>query len=129
MRPRNRLARRFFFAYQKGGFKILFSISKTFYVGEGVAEIMTWNNGLRKGNWEQYFSDGKLKLRGNYDNDENEGEITAYYPSGKMLYSGNYHDGLRIGTWIYYDDKGNVEKKEIYKNGVIVKEEETGKGQ
>lgn len=101
-------------------------LSRTFYAGEGVAEILTWEEDSREGNWEQYFSDGKLKIKGTYKKNENEGEVTAYYPSGKVLYSGYYHNGFRIGTWTYYDVKGNIEKREYYKDGMMVKEEAVG---
>jgi len=38
------------------------------------------------------------------------------------MVSGNYNKNLHDGVWIYYTDKGEVEKKLTYKNGDLTEE-------
>ncbi len=100
-------------------------VSKTYYAGKGIAELLTWKSGIREGTWEQYYTDGKIKFRGYYKNDDKEGSFTSYYDSGQKMSSGQYSLGHPSGTWIYYNSKGKIEKKEYYQEGILVRTEET----
>ncbi len=105
-------------SYSKG---IKEGISKTYYAGKGIAELFTWKSGVREGIWEQYYTEGALKIRGTYKNDQRDGEFKTYYSSGKLLYLGQYSKGDPVGTWSYFAEKGNIEKKETYLNGFLFK--------
>ena len=37
------------------------------------------------------------------------------------MISGHYTDGHMDGEWLYYDDKGQVIKRETYKTGKLLK--------
>jgi len=87
-------------------------VSKTYFPEGGLAEILTWKNGIKSGQWEQYYSDGKIKFRGSYLDNEKTGTIQAFYMSGKIMFIGQYANGHPVGQWIYYDEKGNLKKKE-----------------
>jgi len=39
------------------------------------------------------------------------------------MIEGNYKNGLKNGLWIYYNDKNEIDKKQIYNNGALIKEE------
>ena len=99
-------------------------ISKAFYPDGVVAELLTWKNGIRSGLWEQYYTDGKLKLKCAYKNDQKDGPLKIYHISGKIWMTGQYINGDADGTWIYITDKGEIEKKEYYNKGRLIKTEE-----
>jgi len=102
---------------------------KIFYPGKGVAEVITWNAGIREGPWKQFYDDGTPKLVGAYVNDEREGPVTTYFVTGKVLASGQYKNGHQHGDWIYYDDKGNITLKEFFNEGILVKKEDFREGE
>jgi|WetSurMetagenome_2_1015567.scaffolds.fasta_scaffold196307_1 antitoxin component YwqK of YwqJK toxin-antitoxin module len=104
-------------------------VSKTFYAGKGPAETITWKAGVKEGPWIQYFTDGTIKMKAFYKNDQKEGPIEAFATTGKHIFTGRYANGDPDGVWMYYDDKGNPVKKEVYDNGALVSSEEikTGK--
>jgi antitoxin component YwqK of YwqJK toxin-antitoxin module len=102
-------------------------VSKTFTPDKVLVEMMHYRNGLRDGPWEQYYSDGKIKIRGSYSNDENSGTFQAFSPEGKIMISGQYTEGHRSGVWSTFDEKGTLLKKEYYRDGKLVKTEESPK--
>ncbi len=99
--------------------------SKVFYPEGGISEMTTYINGLKDGLWEQYFSDGVIKLRGTYKAGEKQGRLQLFFPSGQVRLSGLYNNGHQDGVWTSYDEKGKVVKKETYKNGELLKTEES----
>ncbi|MEM9671523.1 MAG: toxin-antitoxin system YwqK family antitoxin [Cyclobacteriaceae bacterium] len=42
---------------------------------------------------------------------------SQYYSDGKLKWEGEWRKGKKHGTWIYYDDLGNVAKTIRYKKG------------
>ena len=50
------------------------------------------------------------------------GPYFYYYENGKVKVSGQYTDDEKSGTWTYYDEKGKVTKTEKYENGKLVPE-------
>lgn len=49
------------------------------------------------------FSNGKK-----YEIEKGTIEILDYYPSGKLRLKGKVIDGVKFGTWIFYDEKGKI---------------------
>lgn len=45
------------------------------------------------------------------------GAFTAFSSSGKVMYTGSYSKGFPDGEFIYYDRKGDITRREFYKNG------------
>jgi antitoxin component YwqK of YwqJK toxin-antitoxin module len=99
-------------------------ISRIFYPDGTVAERSNWKNGTRSGLWEQYYTDGKLKLKCAYNNDLKDGPLKTYHMSGKIWLTGQYINGDADGTWIYITDNGEIEKKEYYSKGRLIRTEE-----
>lgn len=94
----------------------------TVYFPDGaVSEIKTYSKGIPDGSWEQFFTDGKPKLRGFYKAGEKDGSFKNFFPTGSIMISGHYADGHMDGEWLYYDDKGQVIKRETYKTGKLLK--------
>jgi len=95
------------------------------YYPEGViAEQIPYKHGLKEGEWTQYFSDGKIKLKATYVNDLIEGLMLIYYQNGIPEVSGIYKNNLKHGQWMYFTDKGVLYKKETYANGQLKNTEE-----
>lgn len=49
------------------------------------------------------------------------GPYFYYYESGKIKISGNYKDDEKHGNWKYYDERGRLVKTEVYEKGKKVK--------
>jgi hypothetical protein len=47
-----------------------------------------------------------------------------YYSNGMFAVAGKYEKSLPVGTWIYYNTKGEIERKDTYKNGLKIKTEQ-----
>jgi len=99
-------------------------VSRTFYAGKGVSELITWKNGIQDGRWEAYYTSGKLKLQGFFTAGQKAGPFKTFYETGGVMMSGQYSEGRQAGTWDYFDEKGRITKKESYQNGMIVKTED-----
>lgn len=48
------------------------------------------------------------------------GPYFYYYENGKLKISGQYSNDEQHGEWKYYDDKGKLIKTETYNNGKLV---------
>ena len=96
---------------------------KTYYPNGALYEEMPYVNGKKEGVWAQYFYDGPIKVKATYKNDMIEGLATFYHPNGRVFISGPYVNNLKNGVWTHFNDKGIVEKKEIWQEGRLVSEE------
>jgi Uncharacterized protein conserved in bacteria len=99
-------------------------VSKNYFPGKGVSEVVNWKNGLREGKWLEFYTDGNIKINGQYKNDEKEGTFRAFYESGQIMSVGLYVNGHAQGTWTYFNEKGKLERMETYKEGFLVKTQE-----
>ena len=63
-----------------------------------------------------------------YDKGGLEGNAVYFNSVGKRSISGYYYHGLRNGIWIHFEEDGTtIKKKEEYKNGMKVYENEADK--
>jgi antitoxin component YwqK of YwqJK toxin-antitoxin module len=88
-----------------------------------VIEEVNYRDGLKQGEWVQYFDNGKVKLRATYVDDLLEGRMIMYYSNDLPSLSGVYRRSLPVGMWMFYNVKGEVERKVYYNNGVKEKTE------
>ena len=70
---------------------------------------------LKQGLIKEYYSNGKLKSKGNYKNDLKYGIHQEYYRNGKLKSKGNYKNGQEYGIHQYYYENGLLKEKETYK--------------
>ena len=63
-----------------------------------------------------YYDNGKLKFKGQYQNGAKVGEWKFYYESGKLKAEGLYIDGAKSGTWVTYHSNGMKKSKGNFKN-------------
>jgi antitoxin component YwqK of YwqJK toxin-antitoxin module len=81
-----------------------------------------YKNGKETGLWRWFDKDSILYLTAIYQEGKITGEYIEYYSEGKIKSKGNLIDGSYEGEVIYYDEKGNNTKKEYYKNGALLDE-------
>ena len=76
----------------------------------------TDTNGKKTGVWETKHKNGKIKERGEYEDDKRVGEWKFYDKSGKLTTTGEYVNGIAEGEWITTNWDG-VEMTAKFKNG------------
>ena len=103
-------------------------ISKNYYPGKGLSEVVNWKNGIREGQWLEFYSDGNIKVNGQNKADEKDGIFKAFYESGQIMSVSLYVNGHAQGTWTYFNEKGSLERIETYKDGLLIKTEEKNPG-
>ncbi len=64
--------------------------------------------------------DGSLKYEVSIKNGQKHGNYFEYFPTGELKIKGKFKDDLMTGTWKYYDEQGNLVKREKYRNGALV---------
>lgn len=107
------------------------------------AVIETHENGRFNGPYRSFFLNNKLKLKGQYINDEmfglwykydeqgslmeevtfsknkENGPFKEFYPSGQLSVSGNYKNGnTEDGPLLFYNENGKLVKKMICSGGI-----------
>jgi antitoxin component YwqK of YwqJK toxin-antitoxin module len=97
---------------------------KTYYPSGQVMEVVHYKDDQKEGPWIQYFSDGSMKAEGTYINGELEGLFVLKHMNGNVEVSGTYRKGKKEDTWVHLNEIGELIKKEVYKNGVLIKSEE-----
>ena len=84
-------------------------------------EIEFFTLGKLNGTREQYGSGGQLYIKATYKDGKLDGPWIYIDPYDGWLYKkGQYKLGKKTGTWTYYTILGDIEKTEIWKNGVKI---------
>jgi antitoxin component YwqK of YwqJK toxin-antitoxin module len=77
---------------------------------------MNFSAGKRQGPFAYYFEKGTPKLKGEYNNDLLNGEVTAWYENGNTKYRFHYENGVKKGKSVSYFSNGNLEQEVNLKN-------------
>jgi len=85
------------------------SIKMTDYFQKGELALQTY-----------YYANGQKELQIPGNADRMNGEYKMWYPNGQLSFSGVYKNGLKEGTFILFDESGQVLKKGDYQNGELV---------
>ncbi len=72
------------------------------------------NDGKKEGTWTSYFENGKKNSESVFKDGINNGYSMVWYPNGNIRYFGDYLEGRRSGSWTFYNEEGEVTKKESY---------------
>ncbi len=115
------------------------SLYKTYHKNGKIASVGNKINGIMQGEWKYYDDSlGYVKKVINFKNSLYHGIYSEFYVNGKIKKIGYYDrnfvkeeiieggytttHAIPIGTWDYFDEKGNLMKSEIYDcSGVIIK--------
>jgi len=65
----------------------------------------------RNGVWKTYYKDGVQWSETSFKVGLTNGPTKTWYKNGKVRFTGFYTDGEKTGTWHWYDDKGELNKK------------------
>ncbi len=63
--------------------------------------------------------DDKVRAEGFFADGKETGIWRAFYADGKVLFEGEYLFGEKNGEWVYYDESGAIDRKELYVNGKL----------
>jgi antitoxin component YwqK of YwqJK toxin-antitoxin module len=96
---------------------------KTYYPEGQVAEEIIYRNDLKEGPWIRNFTDGTIKMKTTFIKDQIEGLYVVYHLNGNVAVSGSFVHSNKNGTWVYLNDIGELEKREEYENGKLLKQE------
>jgi len=69
-----------------------------------------------------YYKTKQLQMKGTYSSitpEIEDGYFEWYYSNGKLRHKGNYVKGKEIGEHLWYRDNGNIEAKENYTDGKL----------
>jgi antitoxin component YwqK of YwqJK toxin-antitoxin module len=76
---------------------------------------------FNKGTAVYWYANGKKSSEGKIIKGmQHDGAWTGWYENGNINYEGNYKQGLKEGTWTWYNNKGVKIQEEIYKNGLLI---------
>ena len=68
-----------------------------------------------------YFKNGTLKATGPFFNEMMQGEWTFYRETGQLWQVGNFKDNLKHGAFVRYDRNDQVEFREEFDLGKLIK--------
>jgi len=74
---------------------------------------------LLHGTYEKFDRDGTLLEKGSFDNGVKDGEWFDWYSNGNMMRHYNWNNGQRVGRFEGYDNKGNKSVVGQFKNGAL----------
>jgi uncharacterized protein len=72
---------------------------------------------VKTGMEKRWYSNGKLRMKGKYDNDKRKGKWIWYAKNAKQVKVGFYHKGKKHGNWQTFDEDGHDLMRMQYKNG------------
>jgi antitoxin component YwqK of YwqJK toxin-antitoxin module len=87
------------------------------FVGEEFGYIFGPGIGILNGEWLQFYENGELKSKQNYNNGIRDGEWLGYHDDGKPRDVRYYYNGLLNDSIIGYDRNKKVVYKGFFKNG------------
>ena len=86
-----------------------------------IKEVEFFTLGVLNGVREQYGSGGQLYIKATYKDGKLDGPWIYIDPYDGWLYKkGQYKLGKKTGTWTYYTILGDIEKREIWDNGLKI---------
>ena len=67
-----------------------------------------------------YYKDGKKHLLLSGDENILSGEYKIWHPNGQLIFSGNYKNNVKDGEIQLFDEYGNLIRKGIYLDGILI---------
>ena len=75
---------------------------------------------LRHGKWEEWYSNGQLKMSGQYNHDKKVGQFSYWYPNGQKATEGNYSADKHDGIWVWWHQNGQKSVTGNFRKGHLV---------
>jgi antitoxin component YwqK of YwqJK toxin-antitoxin module len=71
-------------------------------------------DGKKDGKWTYWYDNGNKWSEGYFTEGLDDKKRTAWHENGELHFTGRLDKGKRIGTWKFYDEKGNLTKELDY---------------
>ncbi len=92
---------------------------------EGVVmQKSQYRDGLLHGDFEQFYTTGKKKMKGKYVDGNKEGSFTYYYSNGRLEKSEHYKYSVLHGAVVLFDKNGVEKGKVYYREGRLMEGKE-----
>lgn len=92
--------------------------SKLYFLhSNDIFEICNYKEGVKHGEYRQFYTEGVLKIKARYCNGERCDTTFIYYETGKPEYIIPYKNDVRHGVEKHFDEKGNLVASIPYENG------------
>jgi antitoxin component YwqK of YwqJK toxin-antitoxin module len=72
---------------------------------------------LRHGQWTWFYKTGRMKMQGEYKNDEADGKMAWWYENGQKQLEGEYVAGKEQGPFVWFHPNGMKMTTGQYENG------------
>jgi len=82
-------------------------------LSEGIVD----ESGNLNGKWKDYYSDGRIKAEGAYNDNRRTGLWKFYNSSSKVEQTGSFNNGRPDGLWQWYYNDGSILREEEYFQG------------
>ncbi len=92
--------------------------SYIFLHGKIIGEGIFTDAGLKEGNWIEYYTNGKIKAKGNYKADIKTAQWQYFYSNGQLEQIGLYINGKTDSIWNWYYPNGKILRKENFIDGL-----------
>lgn len=76
---------------------------------------------IKDGLFTQYLKTGEKVRETFYKNGMRNGNDQTFYPNGKVSNEGEYRNDLAIGAHLWYNPEGKIRRKELYDGGKMLK--------
>ena len=117
--------------YKKG---VLHGKRTVFYVPENlrdttnrVSQMSNYKDGVRDGEFIEYFDNGVLKHSSNYEKGKCVGDALSYHPNGKLMIKDTFLNGAKEGWCYAFNEEGVESGKSYFHSGKRLSEEELQK--
>jgi antitoxin component YwqK of YwqJK toxin-antitoxin module len=109
--------------------------------GYNFAALVQYKEGKKHGPMARWYKNGKKQVRTTYKDGKKHGSSIEWYDNGRKKFENTYKDGKLWtavvwkrngeqcpatnlvngnGDWVYYNPDGTEERREIYREGVLV---------
>ncbi|MDA9881997.1 hypothetical protein N9C33_04295 [Crocinitomicaceae bacterium] len=82
-----------------------------------VSTTMNYSDGALNGAYQEFFLSKRLKLRGQFENNQRVGAWEAFHANGNRSSTVRYNDGVKHGYTIAYDTSGKRIGEQMYHFG------------
>lgn len=82
-----------------------------------LAQLATYKDGKRHGDFVRYYDDGTFREKGKYLNGTRDGERIEYYNNGEVYLVESFAGGVQIGVYQRFYENGQVEETGRYEDG------------
>ena len=96
---------------------------QTFHPNGKISIEGNFEMGKKIGRWSEFYDDGSSYWKLNYtDGKIDDGLFEMFHKNGNLRSSVTYKNDMPATNWTYYDEIGEIERIDIYKNGKFIYE-------